>query len=261
MILRLGRRRRVAPPSSTNDAGRSPVGVRGARLFVPALVLAGCLVLAPAAAAALPTFLEYSAGITAGSGPDVIAAGPDGAMWFSEYQGNRIGRAAVDGTIVEYPSSGPALTLGAHPAGIVTGPDGHIWFTEFGTGQIGELDPATGSLLGEFLVPSGAGSEPEAIAVGPDGDLWFTENATGLVGRIDTTQVAPGTSSGIAEYRTKYTDHFSAAAAPVALVSGPDGGLWITLEGGNGGVDRLDTSAAHPRTTDGFAYYKLPGNT
>jgi hypothetical protein len=38
---------------------------------------------------------EFGAGITAGSGPDTITAGPDGNLWFTEFAGNRIGRISV----------------------------------------------------------------------------------------------------------------------------------------------------------------------
>jgi virginiamycin B lyase len=54
------------------------------------------------------------------SRPYGIAAGPDGALWFTEYQGNKIGRISTDGSIEEY----PLPTLEAGPFGITAGPDG-----------------------------------------------------------------------------------------------------------------------------------------
>jgi hypothetical protein len=41
---------------------------------------------------------------TAGSGPNGIVAGPDGALWFTEYSGNKIGRITTGGSITEYRS-------------------------------------------------------------------------------------------------------------------------------------------------------------
>src|SRR5262249_28661099 len=38
---------------------------------------------------------EFAAGITPGSEPDLIAAGPDGNLWFTEFVGNRIGRVVL----------------------------------------------------------------------------------------------------------------------------------------------------------------------
>src|SRR5438128_1529458 len=43
--------------------------------------------------------------------PDGIAAGPDGALWFTEFNGNKIGRITTAGVITEFPiptsNSGP----------------------------------------------------------------------------------------------------------------------------------------------------------
>src|SRR5664279_1149939 len=78
-------------------------------------VLLALTVTAMATAPPSPSIVEYSAGISSGASPNVIAPGPDGAMWFTEYNG-RIGRVTVDGTITELPSSG-TLTASAHPSG------------------------------------------------------------------------------------------------------------------------------------------------
>ncbi|MGO9406419.1 MAG: hypothetical protein ACLP41_03885, partial [Acidimicrobiales bacterium] len=85
---------------------------------------------------------EFSSGLSAGAKPDTMALGPDGAMWFSEFGADRIGRVSQDGSITEYPTSGTGLTAGAEPSGIVAGPIGDIWFTEYGTGRLGAIDPA-----------------------------------------------------------------------------------------------------------------------
>ena len=45
---------------------------------------------------------EFSAGITAGSGPYGIAAGPDGNLWFTEFDGDRIGRITPAGVVTEF---------------------------------------------------------------------------------------------------------------------------------------------------------------
>ena len=65
------------------------------------------------------------------SGPDAgpygIVAGPDGALWltlwFTEFQGHRIGRITVEGTITEYDLPHP----GSEPHGLTRGPDGAVW--------------------------------------------------------------------------------------------------------------------------------------
>src|SRR5262249_47534102 len=81
----------------------------------------------------------YSAGLSANSAPGFIAQGPDGALWFTELLGNRIGRITTAGTITEF-SAG--MSVGAGPIGITTGPDGALWFTEFGGNRIGRITTA-----------------------------------------------------------------------------------------------------------------------
>ena len=75
--------------------------------------------------------------LCSGTGPVGIAAGPDNAIWFTEYNGNRIGRITPDGEITEY----VIPTRRSAPFSIVTGSDGALWFTEIGGGKIGRLLP------------------------------------------------------------------------------------------------------------------------
>ena len=63
---------------------------------------------------------------TAGSYPGGITAGPDGALWFTEFSGNKIGRITTAGAITEH----AVPTAGSDPEDITTGPDGALWFTE-----------------------------------------------------------------------------------------------------------------------------------
>jgi virginiamycin B lyase len=220
-------------------------------LLVAATWLVVCVGAAPVSGA--PIVSVYSSGLVVGGGPNVITAGRDGAMWFSQYSANRIGRITPDGTITQYPTSG-SLTAGAHPSGIVAGPDGKIWFSEYGIGRIGELDPATGLMVGEYPLPAGAASQPEGITVGRDGAIWFTERGANQVGRLDPAAVSPGTSNGITEYLLTTSD---TQYQPVDLVTGQDGALWITELFSNQ-VARLDPALATPATTNGVTTFTLP---
>jgi len=49
------------------------------------------------------------------SGPDQITAGPDGALWFTEARGNKIGRITTEGAITEFALPGP----NSGPTGVV----------------------------------------------------------------------------------------------------------------------------------------------
>jgi virginiamycin B lyase len=61
--------------------------------------------------------------------------GPDGALWFTEGSGNKIGQVTTGGNVSEV----AIPTLNSLPFGIVTGADGHLWFTEFSGNKIGEM--------------------------------------------------------------------------------------------------------------------------
>src|SRR5258708_385444 len=76
---------------------------------------------------------------TANSSPVIITAGPDEALWFTEYNSNKIGRITTAGVITEFPL--PAT--GSGPFNITTGPDGALWFTEV-SGKIGRIRTAAG---------------------------------------------------------------------------------------------------------------------
>ena len=76
-----------------------------------------------------------------GSGPLIITAGPDGNLWFTENNGNRIGRISPGGehTVTQF----LIPTSNSFPTGITAGPDGNLWFTDDGfingVNHIGQL--------------------------------------------------------------------------------------------------------------------------
>src|ERR1700731_2568477 len=82
---------------------------------------------------------------TAGSLLDFcsITAGPDGALWFTEGNANKIGRITTAGVFTEF----PVPTANSFPAGITAGPDGNLWFVE-AIGNIGRI--TTTGVVAEF---------------------------------------------------------------------------------------------------------------
>jgi streptogramin lyase len=196
----------------------------------------GVLLLASAAGAAAPTITEYHAGITAGSIPRGIAAGPDGNLWFTEENANRIGKITPAGVVTEYRVGS---TANSNPYGIAGGPDGNLWFTEV-AGRIGKITPA--GVATEYHAgptadagfAAGAGTVLEEIAAGPDGNLWFTEFAGSRIAKI--------TQAGVA---TEYRAGISAGSGPVGIAAGPDGNLWFTEANGNR-IGRLVVHATAP---------------
>jgi virginiamycin B lyase len=73
---------------------------------------------------------------TATSLPSDITSGPDGNLWFTEQDGNQIGRITPQGVITEFPLPIP----NSSPHGITSGPDGNLWFTEAAE-KIGRITP------------------------------------------------------------------------------------------------------------------------
>jgi virginiamycin B lyase len=203
---------------------------------------------------------------TAGSEPFNITLGPDGALWFVERAGNKIGRITTTGSITEFSiptsnSSPAAITTGpdgalwftellggkigrittagaiteftvptpfSGPAGITTGPDGALWFTEFNGNRIGRLTAA--GAFSEFPIPT-PGSQPSFITTGPDGALWFTEFAGNKIGRITT-------AGSVTEFNLP-----PSPGGPQAIVTGPDGALWFTEFNANR-IGRITTAGA-----------------
>ena len=119
--------------------------------------------------------------------------GPDGAIWFTQIAGNRIGRLTVDGTLTEYAVPTPA----SQPNVIVSGPDPNptksksLWFAETAGNKIARI--TTTGLITEFPIPS-ANSGPIGVAAGPDGHVWFAESALATgnrIGRLWVTREVP----------------------------------------------------------------------
>jgi len=119
--------------------------------------------------------------------PERLTVARDGAVWFTDPQGNRLGRLFPNDSRADY---FPLPVYRSGPASIVATPDGSIWFTEHAADQIaifvtpGADRPTLGSHgFKEFSLPQGGG--PAGIAAAPDGSLWFAENSGNRIGRID----------------------------------------------------------------------------
>jgi streptogramin lyase len=119
---------------------------------------------------------------TGGNWQDVITAGPDGALCFTENPGDRIGRITTTGEITEYPLPGGA----ENPYWITAGPDGALWFT--GPDYIGRI-----TTVGAIILYPLPGADPfgGGITAGPDGALWFTELHGDQIGRITLKARSP----------------------------------------------------------------------
>jgi virginiamycin B lyase len=96
--------------------------------------------------------------IPPGREPQDITVGTDGALWFTEFGSNSIGRMTTAG---EYSSCTlPSAASNPRPFGITTGGDGNVWFTERDNASVGRIS-------GNCAPPPPAG--PSAPGPGPGG--------------------------------------------------------------------------------------------
>jgi streptogramin lyase len=161
---------------------------------------------------------EYTAGITANSNAIMIAAGPDGNMWFTESALNQVGKITTSGAATEYsagisPASGPYY--------ITAGPDGNVWFSEINQSakKVGKITPA--GVVTEYS--TGASGMPGPIITGPDGNIWFAGNG-----------ITKMTTSGVP---TQYL----AGTQTDAIAPGPDGNIWFAVNNPSPSIGQMTT--------------------
>ncbi len=159
-------------------------------------------------------------GPTYACNPTSITAGPDGALWFTEFRGNKIGRITPAGRIQEFPLPTTCdNNQGCGPAGITAGPDGALWFTESIGNQIGRITPA--GRIQEFPLPMLCPHDVDAV---DNQNVAFARGQTGtwlaILPRMREAVQYPGGDS---------EDSFH----PTGITSGPDGNLWFTEAAGD----------------------------
>ncbi len=184
---------------------------RTLRIALLGLALAICGTV-PAQAALTPTINTFPSSDPPSSetGPYAIAAGSDGALWFTKFSSHGIGRITVDGRItLQAP-----LPVTQFPYGIAAGSDGAMWFVSQGISSVSRID-AAGNILTKEL--ASATANPTHITSGPEGALWFTEGVTKAIGRI------PAATPLAVPDESRTTEE-----GPNAIAAGSDGNLWFT---------------------------------
>ena len=197
-----------------------------------------------------------------------IAPGPDGNVWFTEF--NHLGMITPAGTITEYPY--PTQPGTNQYGGVTTGSDGNVWFAESTQNAIGRFVPSTRKFT-MFTIP--VGCIPAPVVAAKDGNVWFAclGNAP-LVGSItpsgsietyaiggvfnsnETEQFCargpdgePWCASGndntvfrintSTDTATTFTPPLGAGTRPDAVAAGPDGNLWSDTVAGTGEINVL----------------------
>jgi hypothetical protein len=108
--------------------------------------------------------------------PGRIAAGPDGAMWFTEP--HAIGRIAASGQLTTFPLAGAAV-----PHDVAAGRDGAVWFTS-------DICLARITSAGQVTTwPVPGALKLDGLAIAPDGSAWLADQVAGVVRHFNPAAV------------------------------------------------------------------------
>jgi virginiamycin B lyase len=116
---------------------------------------------------------------TTTSGPNSIAAGPNGTFWVAQFLAGNISEFFTSNdTIREF----QVPEVNANPNSIAVDQFGTVWFSDFANGNIWSLDPSTGAFT-KYPIPT-AGAEPLFIVVDKNHNIWFTETTGYKIGEL-----------------------------------------------------------------------------
>jgi virginiamycin B lyase len=187
---------------------------------------------------------------TSAAGLGRIVASPDGSVWFTERDANKVGKISPSGQVTEFPFSAqfPGTT---RLMDLDVAPDGSVWVVYESGEKIAHL-----AASGAVIATGTLGNYPygEQVRVGPDGVVWVTMSYDeSYVVRIVGNQIyAPAnapectdalgeaadgsmwcrTSSGLTHLNadanggTTYPAN-NYAAYPYAIAAGPVGSVWF----------------------------------
>jgi virginiamycin B lyase len=166
---------------------------------------------------------EYA--ITKESYPYFITSGPDGSLWFTDFNTSKIEKMNTSGEVTgKYAlPTGEHLSEDSKPLDITVGSDGNLWYTNYAPTRLGRM--TTAGEYKEYTLPK----NPEYIAAGPDGNLWVTQlgSSNGAILKVNT--------SG-----TILNEYALSKGNAQSIAVGPDGDLWFTTS--SGCIDKITTS-------------------
>jgi streptogramin lyase len=155
------------------------------------------------------------------------------AVWFSEYNGEGIGKLYLEnGSVKSYPV-GCRCPVG----GLAAGPQGNIWFTipESGAGKLGVFNPATGKIdvLQSVSFDNGQyyWENPTGIAIDSTGYLWVTDHASDTVYEFKPRSMAQNQSS--IGYWNTLLPTAANRTEPFGIAIGRNGDVWFTESNAN----------------------------
>ena len=206
---------------------------------------------------------------------DGLALGPDGNIWFTEF--NHIGKITPAGKITEfsYPSGSQPNQYG----GVSAGSDGNVWFAQSSGNAIGRIIPSTGKIK---MFPIPVSCTPAPLVLAEDKNVWFvclTTSPTlgsitpkgkiatfGIGGTFNSNETeqfcslgpdgqpwcASGNDGNIFRVNIKsntvtaFTPPLGSEVRPDALAAGADGNVWVDTVGGELDVLVIDPLTVKP---------------
>ncbi len=179
------------------------------------------------------------------------APGPDGNIYITVMQGDRIARFDTKTHIFNEWN----LPAGAHPHGLlvdkaehrtpsggsphtlVIDDTGTIWFTNQ-SGSVGRLDRTSGKIA-EYKMSGG----PYGLALDKQGNVWVCRMSADRMGIVDSK------TGKLSEL------YMGPGSRPRRVAAAPDGTLWVTLYG-NGKIAHVDPAAVKI-----IKEYEMPAGT
>jgi virginiamycin B lyase len=156
--------------------------------------------------------------------PFGVAVAPDGTVWATLQNANKLLRLAPNGEKTAFDVPTRASGLGD----VAVGAGGAVWFLEIAANKIGRF---AGGRFEEFTVPTPRAGLT-ALAVAPDGDAWFTELRGHRLGRVH--------AGAITEFVLPRAD-----ARPFGITADAGNNVWYTDL--SGWLGRLDADRARAR--------------
>jgi RHS repeat-associated protein len=145
--------------------------------------------------------------------PIGLTVGPDGSLYFADFNNNRIRRVGPDGIIATVAGNGTAGSSGDGgpatqaqlrlPHDVAVGPDGSLYLADSFSNRIRRVRPdgtitgVAGNGTGGFSGDGGPATQaslhsPYGVAVGPDGSLYFADTLNYRIGSVAPS--LPGSS-------------------------------------------------------------------
>ena len=220
--------------------------------------------------------------------PFGVVRGPDGALWFCEYTGQRIRKVNPDGTIQTMAGTGRKTPKGASngdggpalqatfnlPHEIRFDKDGNYYIADMTNHAIRKVDAKTGiitTFAGTGKVGySGDGGpasqaelkQPHSIQFGPDGHLYICDIGNNVIRKVDMATGIISTFAGTGKPGPT-PDGAPIAGTPLkgprSLDVDKDGNLWLVTREGNQ-VFKLDLKAGKYALMAGSGKKGFTGN-